>query len=295
MKLLVSGANGFIGRKILDSACADRNWEVVAVSQHPDIKPSEGYSFLEADLTDPDSCAGILDRERPDVIVNTAAISVMAKCESDPEYAQRINVGLVETLAGWCAANGARLVQISTDTIFAADKKIFHKEEDSPCPPNTYGRTKAEAEKAILASGCSYAIERVVLVYGRPEAGQHGNIVKLVHDRVLSGQAVNIVDDQWRTPTYVGDVVDAALTLAVMQQSGIWHICGKECLSIYEIALKVADAYGLDKSLINPVKTDEGATGFARPIYGLLDISKAEKELGYCPKTLDEALKLFRP
>jgi len=297
VKILVTGANGFIGRQILihlaETVREGSAMEIIAASAHGDAYPSAGYSFHKVDQTDSRCLRNALDLLKPDVIINTAAISIMSACESDPEYAFKLNAVSVEEMSRWCASNGARIVQISTDTVFSSDTGYFHKEEDPPSPPNVYGRTKAEAERAIISLCDNYAILRVVLVYGRPLPGQHGNIVKLVMDKLSDGQPVNIVDDQWRTPTYVGDVARMAERAALVRESGVWHICSRECLSIYEMALRTASVCKLDSSLIKPVHTDVSETGFMRPKYGLLDISKAERDFGFDPVSLEEGISLL--
>jgi len=295
MKIAVTGANGFIGRRILESLLNDGcfpDLKIAGISGHPDAYPRSGYSFRVIDMTQGDSLSGCLDSLNPDVIINTTGISVMGRCESDPGYACALNADAVQVMASWCAGHGARLVQISTDTVFSGREKVFHKEDDGYSPLNVYGRTKVQAEEIILRTCTDYAILRVVLVYGRPLEGQHGNIVRLVMDRLSAGETVNIVDDQWRTPTYVGDVAWMAVRAALSRVSGIWHVCGRECLSIYEMACKVASICGLDSSLIHPVHTDPSDTGFERPVYGLLDISKAERDFGFAPVSFERGVLL---
>lgn len=195
---------------------------MAGVSLHEDIAgSSENYEYFCADLTDSGATIRLPDDFKPDVIINTAAVSVIAKCESDPDYAKKLNVDLVATLTDWCNRSNARLVHISTDTVFSGKEKIFHKETDAVSPPNVYGRTKADTENIIISKCRSYAIARVVLVYGKPLEGQHGNIAKLVIDKLKSGETVNIVDDQWRTPSYVEDVASAIEQLIDIQRNSI--------------------------------------------------------------------------
>jgi len=281
--VLVTGSRGFIGRKIAD-----------AFKETPGVRLVEAPGHETVDLTDGDALKGFLSSVNPDIVINSAAVSVMSLCESDPKYAQRLNTGAVEIMAGWCARTGSRLIQISTDTVFGGQEKVFHKEEDAVSPPNVYGRTKAEAEKLIERLCSNYAIVRVVLVYGDPLPGQHGNFVRLVMDKLANGQTINAVNDQWRTPTYVLDVAKAVKQLSGINENGIWHVCGQECFSIYELALAVAEHCGLDKNLITPTSTQDQDCGFARPKYGLLDISKAQRTLGFVPTPLAEAIKQMK-
>ncbi len=143
-----------------------------------------------------------------------------------------------------------------------------------------------------MAETCSsYAIVRVEIVYGKALPGQHGNIVQLVMNRLKAGQEIRVVSDQWRTPTYVGDVSDGVLRLIEHTANGIFHICGDECMTIAEIAYQVADYMKLDRSLIHPTTTEEMNESTPRPRFsGGMSIDKARTMLGYRPQKLKEIL-----
>lgn len=112
----------------------------------------------------------------------------------------------------------------------------------------------------------NYAIVRVVVVYGKALPGQHGNILQLVADKLRNGETVRVVSDQWRTPTFVGDISEGVERLMHHPRNGIYHICGSDCVSIAEIAYRVADVLGLDRSLIQPVTTEEMQEATPRPV-----------------------------
>ena len=120
--------------------------------------------------------------------------------------------------------------------------------------------------------------------------GQHGNIVQLVMNRLKAGQEIRVVSDQWRTPTYVGDVSDGVLRLIEHTANGIFHICGDECMTIAEIAYQVADYMKLDRSLIHPTTTEEMNESTPRPRFSGMSIDKARTMLGYRPQKLKEIL-----
>ena len=137
----------------------------------------------------------------------------------------------------------------------------------------------------------NYAIVRVVVVYGKALPGQHGNILQLVADKLRNGETVRVVSDQWRTPTFVGDISEGVERLMHYPRNGIYHICGSDCVSIAEIAYRVADVLGLDRSLIQPVTTEEMQEATPRPRFSGLDIAKAKREINYLPHTLEEGIK----
>ena len=163
-----------------------------------------------------------------------------------------------------------------------------------PAPLNYYGVTKYQGEQAVASICRNYAVARVVVVYGKALPGQHGNVLQLVKNRLEAGQEIRVVSDQYRTPTWVADIADGVERLMNTGNTGIYHICGAEHLSIAEIAYRVADYFGLDRSLIRPVTTEEMKEATPRPRNSGLSIGKAKRELGYRPHTLEEGLKEMR-
>jgi len=130
-----------------------------------------------------------------------------------------------------------------------------------------------------------------VVVYGKALPGQHGNILQLVANRLRNGETIRVVSDQWRTPTFVGDISVGVEKLMFHTANGIYHICGSECLTIAEIAYRVADFLKLDRSLIEPVTTEEMKEVTPRPRFSGLSIEKAKAEIGYTPRTLEEGME----
>ena len=216
---------------------------------------------------------------RPNVVINTSALSVPDYCEAHHEEADSINVNAVGQLAFRCEASAARLIHLSTDFVFNGDTTQLYTEVDTPDPVNYYGVTKLKGEKRAAELCSNYAIARVAVVYGAALPGQHGNVLQLVADRLRNNEEIRVVSDQWRTATYVGDVSQGIEKLINYPNNGIFHICGSECLTIADIAYHVADILNLDYSLILPVTTKQ--------------MEEARRELGYQPHTLEEGIRLM--
>lgn len=289
-KVLIIGANGFTGRRMLQIFSACEAYEVIGCSLHPDICPEGKHRFIQADINDFPQMEALFDRVSPHVVINCSALSVPDYCEHHREEAYATNVLAVEQMARCAEKKGCRLIHLSTDFVFDGKTDFLYTEEDQPAPVNYYGVTKWEGEQAVARVCSSYAIVRVVVVYGKALPGQHGNILKLVKDRLTAGQEIRVVSDQYRTPTWVADIVEGVERLMHTYKSGIYHICGKEYLSIAEIAYRVADYFKLDRSLIHPVTTIEMNEATPRPRFSGLSIEKAERELGYHPHTLEEGM-----
>ena len=290
-KILIIGANGFTGRQILNDLSVHAQYKVTGCSLHPDISPNDAgkYRFIETDIRNEADVRHLFKEVQPDY------------CETHHEEAYLTNVTAVSQLAVFCEEYKSRFIHLSTDFVFDGkmfvfDEKInedaglLYTEEDIPAPVNYYGYTKWKGEEKVAETCSSYAIVRVAIVYGRALPGQHGNIVQLVMNRLKAGQEIRVVSDQWRTPTYVGDVSDGVQRLIAHTTNGIFHICGDECMSIAEIAYQVADYMGLDHSLIHPVTTEEMNETTPRPRFSGMSIDKARTMLGYEPQKLKEVL-----
>lgn len=292
-KILITGANGFIGRRLMNDLSTMKAYDVVGCSLHTDICPQYGnHLFTCTDITDRNALQSLFEEVRPDVVVNTAALSATDYCETHHEETDAVNTHAVRHMAELCAKQSCRFVHISTDFVFGGNNHRLYTEDDLPAPVNYYGLSKWRSEQHVQAICSDYAIARVVVVYGENLSGQHGNIIRLVAQRLKDGEQIRVVSDQWRTPTYVSDVSAGIRKLAEHNKNGIYHICGDECLTIADMARRTAEVLGLDSSLIVPVKTHEMGEKTPRPPYSGLDIGKARRELNYCPHTLDEGIRL---
>ena len=294
-RVLVIGANGFTGRRILnDLSRRPDDYIVTGCSLHDDICPQSGnYHFISTDICEKGALDKLFREVKPNVVINTSALSVPDYCETHHEEAEAINITAVGQLAVRCQMHNSRLIHLSTDFVFSGDTNRLYTEEDTPAPVNYYGVTKLEGEKRVASLCENYAIVRVEVVYGAALPGQHGNVLQLVADRLRNNEEIRVVSDQWRTPTFVGDVSQGVEKLIEHTNNGIYHICGMNCLSISDIAYRVADALNLDYSLIRPVTTKEMNEATPRPRFSGMSIEKARKELGYNPHNIDEGIKLM--
>ncbi len=290
MKTLIIGANGFTGRRILQSLSRQGIYELTGCSLHEDILPGNNYRFVQADMNNHPAIDRLIAEIRPDVVINGSALSVPDYCELHHEEAYAANVLAVENIARCCERAGSRFIHLSTDFVFDGKKAELYTETDTPAPVNYYGISKYQGEQAVAANCSNYANVRVVVVYGKALPGQHGNILQLVKNRLQAGQEIRVVSDQYRTPTWVQDIADGVEKLMHISQNGIWHICGDECLSIADIAYRVADYFKLDRSLIVPVTTEEMNEATPRPRFSGLSIEKAKRILGYAPHSLEEGM-----
>jgi dTDP-4-dehydrorhamnose reductase len=182
---------------------------------------------------------------------------------------------------------------LSTDFIFDGEKGNY-KETDEPNPLSVYAKSKVDGEALLLNSGYNnYSIVRTIIVYGIGNNLSKSNIVSWAKEALSKGQPMNIIDDQFRSPTWADDLAWACLRICELNKIGIYHISGPETLSIYKIVERVANYFGLSTETLT--KTDSSTLNqpAKRPPRTGFDLTKSRNELGYNPKTLEETLRLI--
>lgn len=292
-RILVTGANGLLGQKLVYRMKGMNNVECIATAKGENrLLDQNGYEYYDGDITDHLRMQEIILQSKPDVIIHGAAMTNVDACETEREACKRINVDAVENLANICDEKNIHLVHVSTDFIMDG-KDGPYDENAQPNPLSYYGWSKWEAEKIVQQMKSPWAILRTVLVYGIVDNMSRSNIVLWVKGSLEKKQTINVVNDQWRTPTLAEDLAEGCVLAAVKGAKGIYNISGRELMSIYEIACKVADHYELDKSLINATDSSTLNQPAKRPPRTGFIIDKAIRELGYNPCSFEESLNVL--
>ncbi len=289
MKLFITGGSGLLGSRLAEVAL-ERGYEVY--SGYRTHRPEFGKP-VKFDLTDSNSIVKAVDSVKPDVIVHSAALTDVDKCEVDKELARRINAEGTEIVACAARKTGSFLVYVSTDYVFDGTKGMY-REEDETNPINHYGYTKLLGEKYTRECCTDFCIARTCVIYGAKPASGKVNFVLWLIDRLEKGESVKIVTDQYITPTLNTNLAEMLLEVAERKITGIFHLAGATRVSRFEFAEKVAEVFGLDDSLITPSKMDEINWIAKRPRDSSLDTSKAAKYLNEKPCDLKEALKTLK-
>jgi len=290
MKILVTGANGLLGQKLV-ALLQSKGVALVATSVGPSRILLPDITYHQLDISDQKQVESLIEKIRPTNIINAAAMTNVDQCESDRQKCWQINVSGVAHLCQAAADYGAHLLHLSTDFIFDGAEGPY-SEEDQPNPVNYYGRSKLAAERLIQESELKWSIARTILVYGATPGISRSNIVLWVKNSLESGTSIKVVDDQFRTPTLVEDLAMGCYLIAKKTATGIYHISGEEMMSPYDIATTTARHLSLDQSLIT--RTD--STGFTQPARrppktGFI-IEKAKQDLGFQPHTFIEGLDI---
>jgi len=292
----VIGSTGLVGSR-LASMAAGYDFETY-LTHNTQKSPFPNSSQLE--ITDRDATLRLVREVQPKVIVNAAALTNVDYCETHKEEAESVNVGGARNLAEAAEKNNARLLHISTDSVF--DGTYGHYTElDTPNPLNHYSTTKLASER-VVSQLSNYAIARPSVIYGwhsRPantssSSTKAMNFAMFVLDKLRRNEAVRAVRDQYSCPTFADDIAEALLRLAKSRENGMFHTAGRSCLSRYEFAIKLSQAFGYPTSLVQPVFSSEFHQIAQRPKNCCLRIDKAEKILGMRFLTAEEGINKMK-
>jgi dTDP-4-dehydrorhamnose reductase len=293
MKVLITGSNGLLGQKLIDLYKNKTEYELIATARGDNRYANlEGYTYESLDITNENEVAEIIKKHKPNVLINTAAMTNVDACESDKEGCDQLNIDAVKYLVNACNENQVHLIHISTDFIFDGTHGPL-LETETPNPLSYYGLSKLKGEEEVINNAKSWAILRTVLVYGIVSDMSRSNIVLWAKGALESGKTINVVADQFRTPTLAEDLAMGCKLAADKNAQGLYNISGKDYISVFDLVYKVADFWKLDKTLLN-MSTSEGIKQPAKrpPITGFI-LTKAINELGYNPHSFDEGLALL--
>jgi dTDP-4-dehydrorhamnose reductase len=291
MKILVTGANGFLGFYLVEKLL-EKKFSVIATGKGECRLPfthNLNFQWITMDFTDPFSIHDVFEKIKPEVVIHSGAMSKPDECEMDQMKAYLVNVeGTVQLLIN-SEDLKSFFVFLSTDFVFDGERGMYN-EDDTPGPVNYYGRTKLEAEEAVKEYEHDWAIVRTVLVYGKNHSG-HSNILKIVREKLEKGEEYSVFDDQVRTPTYVEDLAKGIVSIIEKKATGFFHLSGKDVLTPYQMTIKTAEHLNLDSSVIKKVTAGSFSQPAKRPLKTGFIIDKARKELGYEPISFEEGLR----
>lgn len=291
--ILVTGSNGLLGQKITEQIIKVGGVKLVATAKGNNRFPIKvGYDYAEMDISNVEQVKAVVEKYKPHAIIHTAAVTNVDIAEANKELAFELNVKAVMTLIDVCEKNDIQLIHLSTDFIFDGENGPY-AEEAAPNPLSYYGETKLLAEEAIKRSSCKWAILRTILVYGIVSDMSRSNIVLWAKNALEKGSPLNVVNDQWRMPTLAEDLADACLLAVKHNAQGVYHVSGKDMMSISELVARVADFWNLDKNLINEVSGASLNQNAKRPAKTGFILDKSMTELNYHPHSFEEGLQIL--
>lgn len=284
MKILITGCDGQVGSCLVRQLDAQSEVEYLAVDLN------------SLDITDAAAVSQLVNRFQPDVIINAAAHTAVDKAEQEVELSYAINRDGPTFLAQAANAVGAAMLHISTDYVFAGDKKGAYTETDATAPQGVYGASKLAGELAVAAACPRHIILRTAWVFC--EIGN--NFVKTMLRLSQSRDELGVVADQFGGPTYAGDIAAALITIAKAlhngdQHYGIYHFAGQPHVNWYQFASEIfnqANAQGIISKVmrVNAITSDQYPTPAKRPANSTLNCQKIEQAFGIKPSDWQVAL-----
>ena len=187
MRVLITGANGLLGQKLVNLYSDNDAVELIATAKGPDRNPEGTHTYIEMDITNEDEVLRVIQSNKPDVIINTAAMTHVDQCELNPEACRLLNVTAVEYLVRAAKKTNSHFIHLSTDFVFDGLAGPY-SEEDEPNPLSIYAESKLESEKLVEESGLKYAIARTMLVYGIVPDMSRSNIILWVKKSLEEGK-----------------------------------------------------------------------------------------------------------
>jgi dTDP-4-dehydrorhamnose reductase len=293
MKILITGAMGLLGHRIIEH-CLQEGLEVCAtdVVIPSVVHKDDAVTWVKMDITELPSTVSILDNTKPDVVINTAAMTDVDQCEVAKEAAWKINVEGARNLAGVCEKIGAHLVHLSTSYVFDGEKELYD-EEDEPNPLNYYGITKLKGEEAVKSTTSNWCIARTDFVFGWGRIDRP-NLAQLVIMNLEKRQSVKVVTDQYNSPTLNTNLSEMVLDIAKRHVQGIINTAGSTRINRFDFARKISKVFDLDEKYIEPVLSAEFSWKAKRPKDASVNVSKAKRILPHKPRSIEDALKRMK-
>lgn len=247
MKLIITGAGGFVGKELARFFAA--NHHVIALT----------HSAL--DIANREAVNRHFKESQPDLVINCAVLGVDV-CEADPALAEAVNVAGPKFLAEAVADLDAEIMHLSTNYVFDGNRELgeFYTIDDEALPINIYGKTKLAGEQAVLAAAAKSYVVRTSWVFGAGKV----NFFSQAARALAANQPVQAVNDLWASVTYVSDLVARINEILAHRQYGTYQIVNDGCCSHYEFALELARRLNPDNAALVEGISDASAKRLAR-------------------------------
>lgn len=274
-KILVTGSNGQLGKE----------FQQIAVSF-----PQLNFIFLSKEdlpVHNFDGVRTFFREQHPQYVINCAAYTAVDKAEQEKELAFQINAEAVGVLAAVCKEYHTKFIHISTDYIFDGTNSIPYKEDSPTNPQSIYGASKLEGEKQALQFNPDSIIIRTSWVYSAFGKNFVKTMVKLLREK----EEINVVNDQFGSPTYAADLAEAIMQIIseAQWQPGIYHYSNDGVISWYQFVEYIKELSG-SLCKINPISTSHYPTPAKRPAYSALDKRKIQEVYGCRIKNWQDSL-----
>ncbi|MEM3648202.1 MAG: dTDP-4-dehydrorhamnose reductase [Thermoproteota archaeon] len=288
MKILVTGASGLLGCKI-SLLALKKGHEVYSVYREHTVDLGEP---VKLDLTRRSDVYKVFSELKPEAVIHAAAYTDVDGCEADRDMAWRVNAESTKHVAEASASMGAHLTYVSTDYVFDGEKGLY-TEDDEPNPVNYYGYTKLKGEEYVKQHAEQWCIARTSVIYGWG-VKHRLNFATWLISNLSQGREVKTITDQHVSPTFNTNLAEMLLEIAERRITGVLHTAGANRVSRYGFALKLAEAFKLDASLVKPAEMSEMPWKAKRPRDSSLNVGKATILLSAKPLRIEQALEMMK-
>lgn len=275
MKVLVTGAKGQLGYDVVNEL-KKRNHEAIGVGSD------------KMDITDGASVEKIFKETKVDAVVHCAAYTLVDAAEDNKGLCMKVNVEGTKNIAKACKKIDAKMIYISTDYVFNGEGEKPWEPEDECTPLNVYGRSKYEGELAVEKYLDKYFIVRIAWVFGI----NGKNFVKTMLNLGETEDEINVVNDQFGSPTYTYDLARLLVDMLESEKYGKYHATNEGVCTWYEFAKEIFRQAGLDMK-INPVSSNEFPSKAKRPYNSRMSKDKLEKNGFVRLPSWENALKRY--
>ncbi|MHA1618753.1 MAG: SDR family oxidoreductase [Promethearchaeota archaeon] len=286
-KVLIIGANGFLGRKLLS------RFKTTHKVYGADIKLNgilPQFNPILIDITDEKAVLDLFSDIQPDLTILTAAITNVDLCEDNPEVVRKVNSEGPLFVARAVKSIKGRMIHISTDFIFDGTTGDY-VETDHPNPKGIYAQTKRDGERNVVNTDIPSVICRSSILHGWPDADQPDNFFSWAYKQLKQKKTLTIIDGQITTPTLVDDLVEFLFGVSDFQKSEIYHTSGPEPISKYKFITKLAEVFQFDLALVQ--KVSSFAQKAPRPENSSLNTQKIQKLGIHSFKAISESFQFL--
>ncbi|MEO5588458.1 MAG: SDR family oxidoreductase [Gemmatimonadaceae bacterium] len=286
--VLVAGSAGFLGTAVLRAAL-EAGRDITALL-HSTPAAVESSRTIKCDLSDRNQVAAIVAEAQPDWVVNCAALANVDECERDPARAHRLNAEIPANLAFACAEHGARLVHISTDSVFDGTRGMY-SEDDIPHPLNVYAASKlaGEHEVAQLLPDALIVRTNFVGLANDRSAGLAGWIAASLE----ANKPINGFTDVIFSPLLADTLADIVFSMMDHSMGGVYHLSARDAISKYDFAVELADCLGVQSPAIAGARLADASLAAPRPLNTSLCPTRAEGVLGFDMPVATDAIAGF--
>lgn len=284
MKLLVLGGSGLIGNALLKNSKNEFDILTTFYKNHISIKNVRSFQYSFPN--DLNNLRELLEKEKPDVLVNTMGYSNIDFCELNKSDTEMLHVEVTEKICKICENIGTKQIFLSSDYVFDGEKGNY-SEDDVPNPVNYYGLSKLKAEQLILKNPINTVIRTSVIYDWDYRARFFNSVIK----NLQNNQEINATTDVYNSVTFLDNLVESIFKVITLNQNGIFHVVDSACVNRFEFAEMIAKIFRLDKNLIKIASVQDEPKNIAkRPKNACLNNSKAKKELGLNFNTIEEGV-----